>query len=375
MRRAFPLPPALGYGARTMALGTIPVTKTTSPRPRTPESELGFGKVFTDHMLTVAWTAAHGWQDAKIVPYGPFAMDPAASVLHYGQAMFEGMKAFRGADGKVRLFRLMRHCQRMQSGAPRLCLPALDPEDMAEAIKAIVKVDADWVPSVPESALYIRPTLIATEAFLGVRPSEQVLFYVILSPVGAYYGGGALTPVKIFIERQLTRAAPGGIGAVKAAANYAASLQAAVRVKKDGYAQVLWLDGVKHETIEEVGTMNLFVVIGDELVTPPLSDSILSGVTRDCVLTLAREWGVKVSERPLALAELTAAHAAGTLREVFGSGTAAVVSPVGELATESSKMVINDGKVGALSLRLYEEITGIQRGTRPDRHGWLTLVE
>jgi branched-chain amino acid aminotransferase len=358
-----------------MTLGPIPVTRTTSPRPRTPESELGFGKVFTDHMLTVEWTAKDGWHDAKVVPYGPLAMDPAASVLHYGQAMFEGMKAFRGADGKIRLFRLMRHCQRMAAGAPRLCLPALPPEDMAAAIQAIVRTDADWVPGAPESSLYIRPTLIATEAFLGVRPAERVLFYVILSPVGAYYGGGALTPVKIFIERQLTRAAPGGLGAVKAAANYAASLQAAVRAKQDGYAQVLWLDGVKHETIEEVGTMNLFVVIGDELVTPPLSDSILSGVTRDCVLTLGREWGLKVSERPIAVAEVVAAHKAGTLKEVFGSGTAAVISPVGELATEADRMVINDGKVGALSLRLYEEITAIQRGTRPDTHGWLTVVD
>ena len=266
----------------------------------------GFGKVFTDHMLTIEWTARDGWQDAKIVPYGPLALDPAASALHYGQMMFEGMKAFRGADGKVQLWRLMRHCQRMHDGAPRLCLPALPPEDMAEAVRALVKVDEDWVPSAPDSALYIRPTLVATEAFLGVRPAERVLFFIILSPVGAYYGAGALTPVKIFVERELTRAAPGGLGAVKAAANYAASLQAAVRAKKDGYAQVLWLDVVRHETLEEVGTMNLFVCLGDELVTPPLSDSILSGVTRDCVLTVAREWGLKVSERPLSISEVIA---------------------------------------------------------------------
>jgi branched-chain amino acid aminotransferase len=253
-------------------------------------------------------------------------------------------------------------------------MPALPPEDMAEAIRALVAVDADWVPSAPESALYIRPTLIATEGFLGVRPAEECLFYVILSPVGAYYGGGALTPVKIMVERSYTRAAPGGLGAVKAGANYAASLLAAVRAKKEGYAQVLWLDGVNHETVEEVGTMNLFVVIGDELVTPPLSDSILSGVTRDTVLTIAREWGGKVSERKLAIDELTGAHAKGQLKEVFGSGTAAVVSPVGELAVDGNRLVINDGQPGPMSLRLYEEITAIQRGTREDRHGWLTAI-
>jgi branched-chain amino acid aminotransferase len=351
----------------------ISTTRTTAPRPRPPESDLGFGKHFTDHMLTVEWKGG-AWGKPAIVPYGPIALDPAASVLHYGQAMFEGMKAFRGADGTVRLWRLMRHCQRMQAGAPRLCMPSYPPEQMAEAIEALVRVDADWVPSAPESALYIRPTLVATEGFLGVRPAEEYLFYVILSPVAAYYGGGALTPVRIHVERKLTRAAPGGLGACKAAANYAAGLYAAVEARKAGYAQVLWLDGVEHRYIEEVGTMNLFVVIGDELITAPLSDSILSGVTRDCVLTIARDWGLSVSERRVAYDEIVEAHRKGTLREVFGSGTAAVVSPVGELSDDSQKLVINDGKPGALSLRLYDEITGIQRGTRPDRYGWLTPV-
>jgi branched-chain amino acid aminotransferase len=343
----------------------------TRPRPR--DEELGFGKYFTDHMLTMEWRKG-AWGDPKILPYGPLAMDPAASSLHYGQAMFEGMKAFRGSDGKVRLWRLMRHCQRMAAGAPKLCMPAVPPEDMARAIESLVKVDQDWVPASPECALYIRPTLIATEAFLGVRPAEEYLFFVILSPVASYYGGGALTPVKIHVERQLTRAAPGGLGAVKAAANYAAGLLAAVKAKKDGYAQVLWLDGVEHKYIEEVGTMNLFVVIGDELVTAPLSDSILSGVTRDCVLTLAREWGLHVSERRLSVDEIRAAHQKGTLEDVFGSGTAAVVSPVGELEIDGEHIVINDGKPGTLALRLYEEITAIQRGAKPDRYEWLTAI-
>jgi branched-chain amino acid aminotransferase len=357
-----------------MALGEITVQRTTTPRPRPPEAELGFGRHFTDHMLTIEWTAGRGWHDPAIVPYGPIALDPAASVLHYGQEMFEGMKAFRGADGKVRLWRLMRHCQRMQAGAPRLCMPSLPPEEMARAIEAIVRVDADWVPAGQDAALYIRPTLIATEAFLGVRPAESYLFFVILSPVGSYYGGGSLTPVKIHVEKSLTRAAPGGLGAVKAGANYAAGLYAAVEAKKHGFAQVLWLDGKDHKYIEEVGTMNLFVVIGDELVTAPLSDSILSGVTRDCVLTIAKEWGVKVSERKLAIDEIVSAQKNGTLREVFGSGTAAVVSPVGELEFDGEKLSINGGKPGELSMKLYEEIVGIQRGTRPDRYEWLTVV-
>jgi branched-chain amino acid aminotransferase len=361
--------------ARTMSIGDITISRTTALRPRPPESDLGFGRYFTDHMLLVDWEPARGWHDARVVPYGPLALDPAASSLHYGQAMFEGMKAFRGADGRIRLWRLHRHCQRMAAGAPRLCMPALPVEDMARAIEAVVRVDADWVPSAPESALYIRPTLIATEAFLGVRPAERYQFFVILTPVGAYYGGGALNPVKIYVETELTRAPRGGLGSVKAAANYAAGLYAAVRARKDGYAQVLWLDGANHETLEEVGTMNLFAVLDGELVTPPLSDSILAGVTRDCVLTLARDFGVRVSERPLSITELRAAHARGALQEVFGSGTAAVVSPVGELSIGGERLVINDGKVGALSLRLYEEVTQIQRGTRPDRHGWLTVVE
>lgn len=357
-----------------MALGEITIQRTTSPKPRPPEAELGFGKVFTDHMLTIQWSIGRGWHDPAIVPYGPIALDPAASVLHYGQEMFEGMKAFRGADGKVRLWRLMRHCQRMAAGAPRLCMPAMAPEEMARAIEAIVRVDADWVPSGTDAALYIRPTLVATEPFLGVRPAESYLFFTILSPVGSYYGAGSLTPVKIHVERELTRAAPGGLGAVKAGANYAAGLLAAVQAKKEGYAQVLWLDGREHRYIEEVGTMNLFVVIGDELVTAPLSDSILSGVTRDCVMTIAREKGWHVSERRLAIDEIIAAHGKGTLTEVFGTGTAAVVSPVGELAVDGKKLVINGNQPGPRALELYEEIVGIQRGTKPDRYEWLTLV-
>ena len=347
--------------------------RTRAPKAHPPESELGFGRHFTDHMLLVDFHDGRGWSDARVVPYGPLSLDPAAAVLHYGQAMFEGAKAIRGDDGAVRLFRLERHCERMASGAPRLCMPPPDPEMLAHAITELVKVDEAWVPRARNTALYIRPTLVATEPFLGVRPANQYLLYVILSPVGSYYGGDTLKPVRIWVETQQTRAAKGGLGAVKAGANYASSLQAAMRAKKEGYDQVLWLDGAKHEMLEEVGTMNLFLVLGDELVTPALGDTILSGVTRDCILTLARARGIKVTERPLSLAEIIAAHDSGKLKEVFGSGTAAVVSPVSELVTADRRMIVGDG-VGPIGQSFYDELTAIQRGAKRDEHGWLTAL-
>jgi branched-chain amino acid aminotransferase len=351
----------------------VRIERTRAPKAHPPESDLGFGRHFTDHMLLVDFHDGSGWSDARVVPYGPLSLDPAAAVLHYGQAMFEGAKAIRGDDGAVRLFRLERHCQRMASGAPRLCMPPPDPEMLAHAITELVKVEEAWVPRARNTALYIRPTLVATEPFLGVRPANQYLLYVILSPVGSYYGGDTLKPVRIWVETQQTRAAKGGLGAVKAGANYASSLQAAMRAKKEGYDQVLWLDGAKHEMLEEVGTMNLFLVLGDELVTPALGDTILSGVTRDCILTLARARGIKVTERPLSLAEIVAAHDSGKLKEVFGSGTAAVVSPVSELVTADRRMIVGDG-VGPIGQSFYDELTAIQRGAKRDEHGWLTAL-
>jgi branched-chain amino acid aminotransferase len=340
----------------------IKVTKTTTPKSHPPEAELGFGRYFSDHVFTLDYTTEKGWHDAKIVPYGPFSVDPAAGVFHYGQAMFEGSKAFRGADGKLRLFRPMAHAERMAVGAPRLCMPCPSTADMVEACKALVRVDADWVPKSEGTALYLRPTLIATEGFLGVRPANTYKYFIIASPVGSYYGGNSLKPVRIWVETVEVRAPRGGLGAAKAGANYAASLHAAVKAKKQGYDQVLWLDSQSHELVEEVGTMNLFAVVGDTLITPPLSDSILAGVTRDSVITLMREQGVKVEERALSVKELRAAHAKGELKEIFGTGTAAVISPVGELAFAGETMRINDGKPGAVGLKLYETITGIQRG-------------
>jgi branched-chain amino acid aminotransferase len=353
----------------------IPVTKTTSPKKRPAEAELGFGKYFSDHMFVVDYTTERGWFDARVQPYGPFSLDPAAGVLHYGQAMFEGSKAFRLVDGRIGLFRADAHASRMTAGAPRLVMPCPPEPLMLEGLQALVRVDADWVPRAPGTALYLRPTLIGTEAFLGVRPANSFTYFVIASPVGNYYGGQGLKSVRIWVETKDVRAPRGGLGATKAGANYAASLHAAQAAKKAGFDQVLWLDGCTHELIEEVGTMNLFVVIGNTLVTPPLSDSILAGVTRDSVLTLATDLGLKAEERPLSMKEVRAAHQSGALTEVFGTGTAAVISPVGEFALAGEKLIFNGGQPGPVSLKLFEEITGIQRGTRPDRHGWVSTVD
>lgn len=352
----------------------VTISKTTTPKAKPPEVDLGFGRFFSDHVFVMDFTAEKGWFEPRIVPYGPFQIDPAAGVFHYGQAMFEGSKAFRGVDGTLRLFRPMAHAERMITGAPRLCMPTPSANEMVEACKALVRVEADWVPKSEGTSLYLRPTLIATEGFLGVRPANAYHYFIIASPVGSYYGGNTLKPVRIWVEATEVRAPRGGLGSAKAGANYAASLHAAVKAKKAGFDQVLWLDSQTHELVEEVGTMNLFAVVGKTLVTPPLSDSILAGVTRDSVITLAKDKGMKVEERALSMKELRAEHAKGALTEVFGTGTAAVISPVGELALAGETLRINDGKPGPVGLDLYATITGIQRGTVKDVHGWLSEV-
>ncbi|MFO0549610.1 MAG: branched-chain amino acid aminotransferase [Polyangiaceae bacterium] len=352
----------------------VRTTKTTAPQAKTPENELGFGKHFSDHMLLCDYEAGTGWHDARVVPYAPLSLDPAAGVLHYGQAMFEGLKAFRQPDGSVSIFRAEAHGRRMERGAERLCMPGLPPEDFIAAMKAFVSVERDWVPSLPGTSLYLRPTLVATEPFLGVRPSNRYLFFVIASPVGSYYGGDSLKPVRIWVEREYVRAPRGGLGSTKAGANYVASLYAATKAKKAGYDQVLWLDGREHAFVEEVGTMNLFVIIGQTLITPALGDSILAGVTRESILTLATDLGLKAEERSISVAELFEAKKNGSLREIFGSGTAAVVSPVGELAFGDERLVVHDGTPGEVARQLFDEISGIQQGKRPDRHRWLEPV-
>jgi branched-chain amino acid aminotransferase len=335
---------------------------------------LGFGKYFTDHMFRMDYAPERGWHQPRILPYGPLGLDPGAAALHYAQAVFDGCKVFRGQDGRLRAFRIQDHCARLAASAERLSMAAVPPELAREAIQALVKHEAAWVPSAPGTSLYVRPVVIASEAFLGVRPADKYIFFVILSPVGSYFGPQGAQPVRIWVEQQLTRAAPGGIGGAKAAANYAASLQASVAAKKRGYAQVLWLDALEHRYIEEVGTMNLFVRLGDEVITPPLDGTFLPGITRESALTLLRDWGMKVSERKLSIDELREAHQRGTLTEVFGTGTAAVISPVGGLGFQEGELTIGNGGMGELSQRLYDALTGIQYGTRPDPHGWMSLL-
>ncbi len=353
----------------------IRISKTTQPKVKPPEAELGFGKYFTDHLFACDYVEGRGWGDARIEPYAPMQLDPAAGVLHYGQAMFEGSKAFRGVDGRVRLFRPEAHARRMIAGAPRLCMPTPPEALMVEAVRALVKVELDWVPRSEGTSLYLRPTLVATEGFLGVRPSREYRYFVIASPAGNYFGGKGLKSVRIWVETQDVRAPRGGLGSTKAGANYAASLKSAQDAKKRGFDQVLWLDGKDHEYVEEVGTMNVCFLLGSTLVTPPLSDSILAGVTRDSVLTLARDQGLTVEERPISLKELRGAQQSGELKEIFGTGTAAVISPVGELAFAGESLVINGGKPGPVAEQLYTAVCDIQRGLKPDPYGWMQLVD
>jgi branched-chain amino acid aminotransferase len=313
------------------------------------------------------------WQRPRIEPYGPLAVEPGACVFHYAQCLFEGQKVFRGKDGKIRLFRPEFHATRMAAGAERLCMPAVPRELFLEGVRAIVKTDSDWIPMSRGAALYLRPTIIATEPYLGVRPAEKYLFFIITSPVGAYYAEG-LNPVKIWVEQEYIRAAPGGLGAVKAGANYAASMMAAVKAKAKGYSQVLWLDAVHKKNVEEVGTMNVFFRFKNEIVTPPLEGTILGGGTRDSVLHILKDWGEPVNVRPISIDEVFAGHARGDLLEVFGTGTAAVVTAVGELATKDRSYQFGGGKVGELTRRLYDEITAIQYGEKPDPYGWVEVL-
>jgi branched-chain amino acid aminotransferase len=351
----------------------IAITRTATPKPTPADESLTFGKVFSDHMFLMNYEDGKGWHNPRIEPYAPFTMDPACCVLHYGQSIFDGLKAFRGPDGKVRLFRLPDHARRVNRSAHYLCIPALDPAMVEDSIRTLVQVDQRWVPSMPGTSLYIRPTVIATETFLGVHPSNSYLYYVIVGPVGAYYKEG-MNPVRILASDTYVRAVQGGLGAAKTAGNYAASLFGAEVAAKAGYTQVLWLDGVEHKYLDEVGTMNIMLKIGDEVVTPPLNGAILAGITRNSVLTLLHDWGLRVSERPIAIDDVLAAARAGTL-EMWGTGTAAVISPIGELGYKDERYVINDGKTGALTQKLYDTIVGIQYGTAPDPHGWASLLE
>jgi len=338
------------------------------------ESNLGFGDITTDHMFAMDYDEGRGWHDSRIIPYGNLSLDPAAMILHYGQEIFEGLKAYRGKDGRLYLFRPEANFKRMNRSAARLCMPQLEIPDALEALRRLVLLDQEWVPRSPGTSLYIRPNMLATEPHLGVRPSKSYIFYIIIGPVGAYYKEG-LNPVKIWVEDKYIRAAVGGIGEAKTSGNYAASLLAAEEAKERGFTQVLWLDAVHRKYVEEVGTMNMFFVIGDEVLTAPLNGSILPGITRDSVLHILKDWGVKVSERALAIDEVLEAAESGALKEAFGAGTAAVISPVGQLTYKGKDYVIAGGKMGELSQRLYNEIVAIQYAEKEDPYGWRTPVE
>lgn len=333
------------------------------------ESKLGFGKLFTDHMLVMDFERDKGWHDMRIVPYGDFSMDPATVVYHYGQAIFEGMKCYRNADGKLRLFRAHDNFERMNEGGQRMSMPPMDVEACHAGLRQLLDVEREWVPRSEGTSLYIRPTIIATDVGLGVHASDTYLFFIILSPSGAYYPGG-LAPIDIYVENELVRAVRGGIGFTKAAANYAVSLYAGEIAKQKGYAQVLWLDGVEQRYVEEVGAMNIMFVFGDTLVTPMLSGSILSGITRRSILRLAEDMGCAVEERRVSIQEVIEGAKDGTLTEAFGTGTAAVVSPVGSLFYAGERAQVGNGGIGALTQKLYDTLTGIQRGTLADLYGW-----
>ncbi len=351
----------------------LSITRADQLKPHPKDADLHFGDVFTDHMFSMDYDREKGWHDPRIEPYASIAMDPATMVLHYGQAIFEGLKAFRNVSGGVQMFRPQDNFKRLNRSARRLCIPEIDEAFSLDALKQLLTIDQDWVPSAPGTALYIRPTIIAMDPFLGVRASNTYRYYIILGPVGAYYAEG-FNPVKIMVAKGYVRAVRGGLGEAKAGANYAASLYAGTMAYAEGYSQVLWLDGVHQKYIDEVGSMNIFFVIDDELITPKLNGSILPGITRDSVLRLGKKWGMNVSERELSLDEVFEAHASGKLQEVFGAGTAAVISPVGELKYGDDVITIGDGNVGPISQKLYDAITDIQYGKTEDPDGWIVEV-
>ncbi len=354
-------------------MGTIPRDSTSSEAY--DEDNLGFGKIFTDHMLTMSYSSsAGGWSAPEIKPLENLSLHPATMVLHYGQQVFEGLKAFTGQDkGDILLFRPDMNISRFNKSCARLCIPPVDPALFMEWMSKLVRKDRNWIPRSPGTSLYIRPTVIAADPFLGVRPSNDYLFYIILSPVGAYYPEG-FAPVKILVTDKYVRACRGGIGEAKTGGNYAASLLAAQEAHDEGFTQVLWLNAVDRMSVEEVGTMNIFFRIADEIITPALEGTVLPGVTRDSVIKFAAHLGHKVIERPISMTEIMEALRNGTLQEIFGSGTAAVISPVSHFRYQGTDYTVGNGGTGEVAGKLFEEITGMQTGAKPDPYGWVVNI-
>ena len=335
---------------------------------------LGFGKRFTDHFMAVEYNPEMGWHLARIEAMRPLLIDPAAICLHYGQEVFEGLKAYWGKDDGLYLFRWEKNAERMQNSCQRLMMQPVSVDFFGRALKSLVLLEREWIPRDSSATLYVRPTLIATDPFLGVRPSQEYAFYIILSPVGAYYPEG-FSPVSIWVSEEDVRAVKGGLGEAKTGANYAASLQAQRKAQSMGYSQVLWLDAIEHRWVEEVGTMNIFFRLKDEVVTPPLGGTILPGVTRDSVLTIARHWGLPVNERPISVEEVVESIQTGDMLEMFGTGTAAVIAPVGTLSYRGHDFTVGNGHVGELTRKLYDYLTRLQRGYEEDVFGWVERID
>ena len=351
----------------------IDVTLSTEKKQKPSFDNLEFGKSFTDHMFVWNYTEGKGWHDARIIPYQPITLDPAATVFHYGQTVFEGLKAYLTKDEQILLFRPDENMKRFNRSNDRLCMPKLDEEGALSALKQLIQIDREWIPSGEGTSLYIRPFMIATEAFLGVHPANSYQFMIILSPVGAYYKEG-INPVKIAVESEYVRAVAGGTGNAKTAGNYAASLKASEIASENGYSQVLWLDGRENQYIEEVGSMNVFFKINGEVITPELNGSILEGITRKSIIELLNYMNIPVVERRISIHEIEQAYRDGVLEEAFGTGTAAVISPIGEFLWKNEKMAVNNGEIGPLSQKLYDTLTGIQNGTKEDPFGWSVQI-
>ena len=351
----------------------IAFTKNPNPGTLPDSAKLGFGTVFSDHMFLMDYTPAEGWHDARIVPFGPLALSPAASVLHYGTEVFEGLKAYRRPDGAVQLFRPWENAARLNRSCERIGLPMLDPEDILQAILELVRVDQRWVPSAPGASLYIRPFVFSTDPKLGLHGVHDAMFVIILSPSGSYFSDG-LEPVPILIETEDVRAVRGGTGEAKCGGNYGAGNRAAERAEEKGYSQVLWLDGVERKYVEEGGGMNVMFKINGTVVTPALNGSILHGITRKSCIELLKSWGMPVEERLLSVDELMEAARTGALEEAWCVGTAAVISPIGALGWGDVRYEVNGNEIGALSQKLYDELTGIQWGTCPDPFGWTCCI-
>ncbi len=351
----------------------VKIHKAEELKPKPDQTKLGFGTIFTDHMFNMDYNPEKGWHAARIEPYQIFRMNPATMVLHYGQAVFEGLKGYRTESGEIQLFRPQENFHRMNASNRLLCIPEIDEHFALDALKELLRVEKDWVPGEPGTSLYIRPTIIATDVYLGVRASKTYRYFIILSPVGAYYPEG-FNPVKIWVTKRHVRAVRGGIGEAKTPGNYAASLYASERASQQGYTQVLWLDGVEQRYVEEVGSMNIFFVIDGELVTPALNGSILPGVTRDSVIALSRLWNIPCSERRIAIDEIIEAQKQGRDVEIFGTGTAAVISPVGVINYNEEEVVINNNEVGPVTRKFYDALTDIQYGRAEDPLGWIEKV-